>query len=77
MAKLPTVEHSHDLAEFLAKIIALCADSDVTGIAIVLSRQNGEALSSHQFGMDDSELAISSALLDDYAKGFVGDNIAH
>ena len=77
MPKLPQIGHCTTLDQFLTRLVRLCDGSDVTGLAVVLSRQNGEAISTHQFGMNSDELAIAGALLDDYAKDICTDYVEH
>lgn len=69
------VGHCDSVDDLLDGIATLCERHNVTGIAVVLSIQSGECMTTHQFGLDDSELAVASQLLADYSKWLVIDHI--
>ncbi len=71
---IPKVNQCNSLHQFLAEIDFLCQSYDITGIAVALSVQSGECISTCQYGMDSPELEIASALLADYAKGMIVDH---
>lgn len=64
-----TVGECKTINSFLDAIEALCHIHNVTGIAVTLSIQNGECITTHQYGMDETQLRISSELLSEFAKG--------
>lgn len=76
MAK-PQVNHCDTVEDMLVELSRLCDEFNVTGIAITLSLDNGECITTHQVGMDSQELAISSVLMAEYATGVVSDHTRH
>jgi hypothetical protein len=69
---IPAVGKPKTLAQFIEEITFLCQHGfNVTGIAVVLSVDNGECITTHQFGMTENDLAIAGQLMTEYSTGSV------
>lgn len=78
MTDKPQVGECKSLAHFIEQITFLCQHGyNVTGIAVVLSVDNGECITTHQYGMTSDDLAIAGALVSEYASGTSTDHIVH
>ena len=67
----PKIEDCSNVADMLSQLSALCERFVITGIAVILSVQDGACITTHQFGMDSRELEIASELIADYARGIL------
>jgi hypothetical protein len=65
----PRVNNPQSIADFLSDINDICNNHNVTGMVVVLSINNGDCITTHQFGMDNTDLAISAQLMNAFASG--------